>query len=132
MSEPTMTPEQVEAFQGFNFWKDERWVEFKNGFDIPLTYQQLPNVQKKWYKKWIDTGFDIDADLEAILRTKPAPAPQAQAPNQPQYSAPRAPNTSIDLTLPKNKFYRVEGWLKILFMIIAFVNIQFPYYKIIV
>jgi len=122
-----MNAEKANAFQNFN-WSDLNWQEKLSSYDIPLTMLQIPKVQKKWYRDNIDHEFDIEADLENLIKGASQPPQNAQQSSNQNYQE-RQSNPATDLS--GNRKFMLEGYLKLIFMIITFVNIQFPYHKMI-
>jgi len=132
----TMTAEKVRAFENYN-WTDPRWLAKVKSYDVPLTIKQMPRVKRKWYRDNIDKDFDIDADFEAILKNEGATGSennnqQTNGSSQHQQNYSRAqPSPGPARDYSKDKKFLMEGFLKVIFLIITFVNIPFPYSKMI-
>lgn len=123
-----MTPEKVKAFQEFN-WTDDRWQTKIKAYDIPPTRAQIPKQKKKWYRDNIDHEFDIEADLEEILKNQTQSNTNTQNTNGTQSSNTTENQPKKDLS--GDKKFLLEGWLKFFFQIITFTNIPFPYNKLV-
>lgn len=126
-----MTPEQVEAFKTFQFWKNDDWNTHFKSFEFRPTIDQLPRIQKKWYKRYIDAEFDIDADLSTYKipeKNETEPEPQQQHQNCSGNNATTGPGPRTR-DYSSDKAYMLEGFCKCLFVILTFLALPIPYSK---
>lgn len=123
-----MTPEKVKAFEDHD-WTDANWQAKIKAYDIPPTRDQIPRQKKKYYRDNIDHEFDIDADLEAVLKNQPQSNTNTQSTNENQSSDSTQNQPRKDLS--GDRKFLLEGWLKVIFQVITFTNIPFPYNKLV-
>lgn len=132
-----MTAETVKGFKEFSFWKNEEFKKHIDSFEFRPVLEQVPRLQKKWYKKHIDENFDIDADLTPFNFT-PETETAPQTNGQTQSESNPSTNTTAQQTdgprtrdMSGNKRYKAEGFLKLIFLVLTFMSVPFPYGKIV-
>lgn len=112
-----MQEETIKKFKEFNFAADQKWQEhLQMLFPIP-PIERIRKVQKKWYQKNIDPSFDPEVDLDAADAQRES---QRQQNHSTHYQSQSAPAQIRPFST--NKLYHIEGLLKIVFILLAFVG----------
>jgi hypothetical protein len=118
-----MNQDQIKKYQSFDFNGNAQWNEYlKNIFPTP-TGALLEKKKKQWYKNNIDPDFDVNfGTSEPPKEEKPEPKSEPKQeetksnpqPNQSYSSQPAQSGLSENI---KQAIYKVEGYLKLGFLI---------------